>query len=160
MAFPDQSTHPILEIEDILIVSTDGLEVGQIVGQMLFQRSLQSTAVWRKNTDSLELFFSHDPFQTLAGHSLVRGMQRNISQPVCLIEAISAAIAARNVRFAVFGAFGSKNGQNHMNLSAAAVGPVSFELLQISENLGAIEPRRAQNLDRLRKITARDEAAH
>lgn len=36
MAFLYQSTHPILEIENISIVSTDGLEIGQIVGQMLF----------------------------------------------------------------------------------------------------------------------------
>ena len=35
MAFPDQSTHAVLEIENILIVSADGLEVGQGVGQML-----------------------------------------------------------------------------------------------------------------------------
>ena len=31
VAFPNESTHPILEIENILIVSTDGLKVGQIV---------------------------------------------------------------------------------------------------------------------------------
>ena len=31
MAFLNESTHPVLEIENILIVSTDGLKVGQIV---------------------------------------------------------------------------------------------------------------------------------
>ena len=35
MTFLYQSTHPILEIKNILIVSTDGLQVGQIVRQML-----------------------------------------------------------------------------------------------------------------------------
>ena len=117
MAFCYQSTHPVLEIEDILIVSTDGLEAGQIVGQMLLYRGLQSGAVRRENTYCLELFFSHDPFQTLPGHPLVRGIQRNISQLVSFLEVISAAIAARDMRLAVFSAFGSKNGQNHATWS-------------------------------------------
>jgi hypothetical protein len=115
--------------------------------------------VRRENTYRLELLFSHDPFQTLAGHPLIRGTQRNISQLVSLIEAISAAIAARNMRFAVFGAFGPKNGEDH-GKSAAVGGSFGFELFKIGENLGAVEPGSAQDFDWLGKIAARNETAH
>jgi len=95
MAFLCQSTYPILEIKNVLIVPTDGLEVGQIVGHMLLQRGLQSGAVPRQNTYRFELLFSHDLFQPLAGHPLVRGVQRNIGKLVFFIEAVSAAVAIK-----------------------------------------------------------------
>jgi hypothetical protein len=34
MTLPNEPTHPVIQIENILVVSADGLEIGQIVGQM------------------------------------------------------------------------------------------------------------------------------
>ena len=80
MAFVHQSTYPIFEVKNVLIVPTDGLEVGHIVGQMLLQWRLQSGAdgLRRQNTYRFELLFAHDLFQALLGHPLVGGVQRNV----------------------------------------------------------------------------------
>ena len=113
----------------------------------------------RQNTQRFELLFPHDLFQTLAGHPLVRGTQRNIRQLVSFLESISAAIAARDMRLAVFGAFGSKNGQNHTNLSAAGRS-FCFERLEIRQNFGAIKPGSAEDFHWRREFSSRNQPAH